>query len=122
MASAKQIKLWELAGEDPHISISPFVWRVRLLLAYKGQSYESIPWRFADKDVIKPFEKVHARPMHRSSSVHNIRNKPGLCLCYVCTVFTIWCFALGAWRPSAYVAQLDACPLAHAMTSCATPL
>lgn len=52
------MKLWELAGEDPNISISPFVWRVRLLLAYKGQSYESIPWRFMDKEAIKPCEKV----------------------------------------------------------------
>ncbi|KAA6422258.1 MAG: hypothetical protein FRX49_07728 [Trebouxia sp. A1-2] len=58
MAPVQQIKLWELAGEDSQISISPYVWRVRLLLAYKGQSYESIPWRFMEKDVIKPFEKV----------------------------------------------------------------
>ncbi len=58
MAPAQQIKLWELAGEDAQISISPFVWRVRLLLAYKEQSYES--WRFMEKDAIKPFEKVHA--------------------------------------------------------------
>ena len=58
MASEQHIKLWELAGENTQISISPFVWRVRLMLAYKGQSYESIPWRFMDKDAIKPFDKV----------------------------------------------------------------
>ena len=64
MAPEQHIKLWELAAEDSQISISPFVWRVRLLLAYKGQSYESIPWRFMDKDAIKPFEQVHAHPRH----------------------------------------------------------
>ena len=58
MALTKQLKLWELAGEDEKISISPFVWRVRLLLALKGQSYESIPWHFTDREAIKPFEKV----------------------------------------------------------------
>lgn len=58
MAQVQQIKLWELAGEDSQVIISPFAWRVRLLLAYKGQSYESIPWRLTEKDAIKPFEKV----------------------------------------------------------------
>ena len=61
MVPAQEIKLWELAGEDSEISISPYVWRVRLLLAHKGQSYESIPWRFLEKDAIKPFEKVHLK-------------------------------------------------------------
>lgn len=60
MGSQQQIKLWELVGEDTQISMSHLVWRVRLLLAYKGQTYESIPWRFTEKDAIKPFEKVHA--------------------------------------------------------------
>ena len=58
MAQVQQIKLWELAGEDSQVIISPFAWRVRLLRAYKGQSYESIPWRLTEKDAIKPFEKV----------------------------------------------------------------
>jgi len=68
MPPAQEIKLWELAGEDSQISISPFVWRVRLLLAYKGQSYESIPWRFMEKNAIKPFEKVHAQAQHLLTS------------------------------------------------------
>lgn len=37
---------------------SPFVWRVRLALYYKGQSYKSVPWRYSEKDLIKPSEKV----------------------------------------------------------------
>ena len=53
-----QIKLWELAGDKPDCKISPYAWRVRLTLALKGLQYESIPWRFTDKDAIKPFEKV----------------------------------------------------------------
>ena len=58
MAPAPEIKLWELAGDHPDCRISPYAWRVRLTLALKGLEYESIPWRFADKDAIKPFEKV----------------------------------------------------------------
>ena len=58
MRQQQPIKLWELAGEDPLISMSQLVWRVRLLLAHKGQMYESIPWRFAEKKAIQPFDKV----------------------------------------------------------------
>ena len=36
MAQVQQIKLWELAGEDLQIIISPFAWRLRLVLAYQG--------------------------------------------------------------------------------------
>jgi len=50
--------LWELAGADPNCVFSPFVWRVRLALYYKGQSYKSVPWRYSEKDLIKPSEKV----------------------------------------------------------------
>lgn len=52
------MKLWELAGDNPDCRISPFAWRVRLALALKKIDYESIPWRFVEKDAIKPFEKV----------------------------------------------------------------
>ena len=55
---AQDITLWELAGADPTCVFSPFVWRVRLALYYKGQSYKSIPWRYSEKDLIKPAEKV----------------------------------------------------------------
>jgi len=58
MPRQHSIKLWELAGEDPLTSMSELVWRVRLMLAYKGQSYDSIPWRFTEKKAIQPFDKV----------------------------------------------------------------
>lgn len=53
-----EVTLWELAGADPHCMFSPFVWRVRLILAHKGLAYKSIPWRYTEKDLIKPAEKV----------------------------------------------------------------
>lgn len=45
-------KLYELAGSDPARLFSPFCWRVRLALAHKGLEFDSIPWRFTDKEVI----------------------------------------------------------------------
>ena len=50
----KQLKLWELAGDNADWSFSPFVWRVRFALAHKGLSYEYQGWRFIEKDLIKP--------------------------------------------------------------------
>lgn len=50
----KQLRLWELAGNNADWSFSPFVWRVRLALAHKGLSYEYQAWRFTEKDLIKP--------------------------------------------------------------------
>ena len=46
-------KLFELAGRDIARKTSPFCWRIRFALAQKQLSYESIPWRRVDKDVIK---------------------------------------------------------------------
>ncbi|DBA85417.1 TPA: hypothetical protein ACH3X2_006095 [Trebouxia sp. C0005] len=57
-AQTQETTLWELAGADPNCVFSPFVWRVRLALYYKGQSYKSVPWRYTEKDLIKPSEKV----------------------------------------------------------------
>jgi glutathione S-transferase len=45
-------KLYDLAGADPNIRFSPFCWRIKLALAHKGLTAETIPWRFTDKDVI----------------------------------------------------------------------
>lgn len=46
-------KLFELAGGNIASRTSPFCWRIRFALAEKQLSYESIPWRRVDKDVIE---------------------------------------------------------------------
>lgn len=46
------LKLFELAGSDPNRKFSPFAWRTRMALAHKKLAFESIPWRFLDKDAI----------------------------------------------------------------------
>jgi glutathione S-transferase len=44
--------LYDLAGADPDRRFSPYCWRAKLALAHKGLSFETIPWRFTEKDVI----------------------------------------------------------------------
>ncbi|RTL48327.1 MAG: glutathione S-transferase family protein [Bradyrhizobiaceae bacterium] len=53
-------QLFELAGRDPAHVFSPYCWRARMALAHKGLDHETIPWRFMQKDAIKPHnsEKV----------------------------------------------------------------
>jgi glutathione S-transferase len=49
------MRLYELAGADRDRLFSPFCWRVRYALAHKGLAVQTIPWHFAQKDVIAPF-------------------------------------------------------------------
>ncbi len=49
------IRLFELAGADPARVFSPYCWRTCLALAHKGLAWESIPWRFSDRDSIAPY-------------------------------------------------------------------
>jgi glutathione S-transferase len=46
------IVMYDLAGADPALRFSPYCWRTRMALAHKGLAFETIPWRFTDKDVI----------------------------------------------------------------------
>ncbi|MBW4510648.1 MAG: glutathione S-transferase family protein [Scytonematopsis contorta HA4267-MV1] len=46
------IKLYELAGAEDNRRFSPFCWRVRFALLHKGLLFESIPWRFTEKEAI----------------------------------------------------------------------
>ncbi|MFO1206939.1 MAG: glutathione S-transferase family protein [Burkholderiales bacterium] len=46
------IQLYDLAGADEDLRFSPHVWRVRMALKHKGLDFETIPWRFIDKDAI----------------------------------------------------------------------
>jgi glutathione S-transferase len=44
--------LYDLAGADESFRFSPYCWRIKLALAHKNLPYETIPWRFTDKDAI----------------------------------------------------------------------
>lgn len=48
----KPILLYELAGADADLRFSSYCWRSRLALLHKGLSFETIPWRFTDKEAI----------------------------------------------------------------------
>ncbi|WP_374765088.1 glutathione S-transferase N-terminal domain-containing protein [Yunchengibacter salinarum] len=45
-------QLYELCSEDEAIRFSPFVWRARLALRHKGLDFQTVPWRFREKDRI----------------------------------------------------------------------
>jgi glutathione S-transferase len=45
-------KLYDLAAADPAIRFSPYCWRTKLALAHKGLDFETIPWRFTEKQEI----------------------------------------------------------------------
>jgi glutathione S-transferase len=46
------IKLYELAGAEAERRFSPFCWRVRLALCHKELPFETVPWRFTEKQAI----------------------------------------------------------------------
>jgi len=45
-------KLYDLAGADPNLRFSPYCWRIKLALAHKSLPFETIAWRFTEKDEI----------------------------------------------------------------------
>lgn len=44
------ITLYDLAGVEADRRFSPFCWRTKMALAHKGLEFETIPWRFTEKD------------------------------------------------------------------------
>lgn len=44
--------LYDLAADDETVRFSPYCWRTKLALAHKNLDYETVPWRFTDKEVI----------------------------------------------------------------------
>jgi glutathione S-transferase len=46
------LKLYDLAAAQADRRFSPYCWRVKMALAHKGLTAETIPWRFTEKDVI----------------------------------------------------------------------
>jgi glutathione S-transferase len=50
--------LYDLAAADERIRFSPYCWRTKMALRHKGLAFETIPWRFTEKDVIAPSGSV----------------------------------------------------------------
>ena len=46
------IKLYDLAAAEDDRRFSPYCWRAKMALRHKGLEFETVPWRFTDKDVI----------------------------------------------------------------------
>jgi glutathione S-transferase len=46
------LKLFDLAGRDPSLRFSPFCWRAKMALLHKGLAFETMPWRFTEKEAI----------------------------------------------------------------------
>jgi glutathione S-transferase len=44
--------LYDLAAADENVRFSPYCWRAKLALAHKNLNYDTVPWRFTDKDAI----------------------------------------------------------------------
>jgi len=46
------IVLYDLAAAEDDRRFSPYCWRVKMSLAHKGLEYQTVPWRFTEKDAI----------------------------------------------------------------------
>lgn len=44
--------LYDLAGKDPAMRFSPFCWRAKMALRHKGLDFETVAWRFTEKETI----------------------------------------------------------------------
>jgi glutathione S-transferase len=56
------IKLYDLAGAEDDRRFSPYCWRVKMALLHKGLDFETIPWRYTEKEAIAPY-KASAVPV-----------------------------------------------------------
>lgn len=46
------ITLYDLAGAEEDRRFSPHCWRVKMALKHKGLEFDTVPWRFTDKEAI----------------------------------------------------------------------
>ncbi|WP_282608884.1 glutathione S-transferase family protein [Pelagibius sp. Alg239-R121] len=72
------IKLYDLAGAEDDHRFSPYCWRVKMALAHKGIAFETLPWRFTEKDRIAasgqgsvPVMEDNDRSLHDSWEIAN---------------------------------------------------
>src|SRR3954452_17932450 len=64
------IKLYDLAGAEDDRRFSPYCWRVRMALKHKGLDFETIPWRFTEKEALAPYKSTTVPVLvDRSNSV-----------------------------------------------------
>ncbi|MBW4615489.1 MAG: glutathione S-transferase family protein [Desmonostoc vinosum HA7617-LM4] len=52
MMNSTKIKLYDLAASEDDRRPSPYCWRARLALLHKGLAFETMPWRFTEKETI----------------------------------------------------------------------
>ena len=52
------IKLYDLAGAEDDRRFSPYCWRVKMALKHKGLDFETIAWRFTEKDALAPYKST----------------------------------------------------------------
>jgi len=52
------LKLYDLAGAEDDRRFSPYCWRVKMALLHKGLDFETIPWRFTEKDALAPYKST----------------------------------------------------------------
>jgi glutathione S-transferase len=50
------IKLYDLAGAEDDRRFSPYCWRVKMALKHKGLDFETVPWRFTEKEALAPYK------------------------------------------------------------------
>jgi glutathione S-transferase len=48
----QDMKLYDLAGAEDDRRFSPYCWRVKMALKHKGLEFETVPWRFTEKEAI----------------------------------------------------------------------
>ena len=46
------IRFYDLAAAEEDRRFSPYCWRAKMALKHKGLDFETLPWRFTDKDAI----------------------------------------------------------------------
>src|ERR671938_250611 len=52
------IQLYDLAGAEDDRRFSPYCWRSKMALKHKGLDFETIPWRFTEKEALAPYQST----------------------------------------------------------------
>src|SRR5437660_8873480 len=52
------ISLYDLAGAEDDRRFSPYCWRVKMALKHKGLDFETLAWRFTEKEALAPYKSA----------------------------------------------------------------